>query len=151
MILAPFVVIGDDQIHLFTLQERYRSLAVRRLENGVRVKHQYLAEQGEVDGVVVDAADLQVASVEARLVSPVKVGLGLAANVRSATISYRAQRLSENAWLPCVVALRVTGRTGLVFRLDSEFRFEFSGYARYLVEVETEVGSKRVPSVQSEP
>lgn len=101
--------------------------------------------------VLVDATDLQVVSVEARLVAPVKVGGGLALNVRNATISYRAQRLADGAWLPCVVGLRLQGRTGLLFRLDSAFRFEFSGYARFLVDVETDVGGRGGPSVQSAP
>jgi hypothetical protein len=101
--------------------------------------------------VVVDAADLQVVAVEARLVTPVKVGMGVAVNVRSAKISYRAQQVAAGAWLPCVVELRVTGRTALVFRLDSAFRFEFSGYARFFVGVESEVGAPRGVSVQSAP
>ncbi len=101
-----------------------------------------------VGRVVVDASDLQVVSVEARLVSPVKVGGGLAASIREAGITYRAQRLGDGAWLPCLAELRVRGRTALFFRLDSAFRFEFSGFARYSVEVETDVGR---PSVQSAP
>jgi hypothetical protein len=101
--------------------------------------------------VVVDATDHQVVSVEARLVAPVRVGMGLGANVRSATISYQAQRLSEGAWLPCVVELRLTGRVALLLRLDSSYRFEFSGYARYSVEVETDVGGRSGSSVQSAP
>ena len=101
--------------------------------------------------VVVDATDHQVVSVEAHLVSPVRVGGGFAASVKSARISYRAQRVSEGAWLPCVVELRLTGRTALLFRLDSAFRFEFSRFARYSVEVETEVGGGSVPSLQSAP
>lgn len=101
--------------------------------------------------VLVDATDFQVVSVEARLVAPLKVGGGLAATVREATISYRAQRLADGAWLPCVVGIRLRGRTGLVFRLDSAFRFEFSDYARFLVDVETEIGGRGGPSVQSAP
>jgi len=101
--------------------------------------------------VLVDATDLQVVSVEAHLVAPVKVGMGLGANVKSATISYRAQRLSEGAWLPCVVGLHLQGRVALLLRLDSAFRFEFSGFARYSVEVETDVGGRGGPSVQSAP
>lgn len=101
--------------------------------------------------VVVDASDLQVVAVEARLVSPVKVGLGVAVNVKSARISYRAQQVAAGAWLPCVVELRVAGRTAVVFRLDSSFRFEFSGYARYSVDVESDVGAPAGASVQSAP
>jgi hypothetical protein len=101
--------------------------------------------------VLVDATDFQVVSVEAHLVAPVKVGMGLGANVRSAAISYRAQRVAEGAWLPCVVGLHLQGRVALVRRLDSAFRFEFSGYARYSVEVEADVGARGGPSVQSAP
>lgn len=101
--------------------------------------------------VVVDASDLQVVAVEARLVSPVKVGLGVAVHVKSARISYRAQQVAAGAWLPCVVELRVVGRTAVVFRLDSSFRFEFSGFARFSVDVEPEVGAPAEASVQSGP
>lgn len=101
--------------------------------------------------VVVDAADLQVVAVEARLVTPVKVGMGVAVNVKSARISYLAQQVAAGAWLPCVVELRVTGRTAVVFRLDSAFRFEFSGYARFSVDVESQVGDAAGSSVQSAP
>ncbi|MCL4808646.1 MAG: hypothetical protein KJ062_12795 [Thermoanaerobaculia bacterium] len=101
--------------------------------------------------VVVDASDLQVVSVEARLVTPVKVGMGVAVNVKSAGISYRARQVAAGAWLPCVVELRVTGRTAVVFRLDSAFRFEFSGYARFSVDVESNVGQTPAASVQSAP
>lgn len=101
--------------------------------------------------VVVDAAALQVVSVDARLVTPVKVGGGLAVNVRQATVAYRAQLLPDGSLLPCLVELRVQGRTGLLFRLDSAFRFEFSGFARFAVEVEPELRGPAGPSVQSAP
>lgn len=90
--------------------------------------------------VLVDATDLQVVSVDARLVTPLRVGGGLAASIRSASIAYRAQRLADDAWLPCLVGIRLQGRTGVLFRLDRAFRFEFSDYARFLVDVEAEVG-----------
>ena len=101
--------------------------------------------------VLVDAADLQVVSVDARLVSPFRVAGGLAASIRHASISYRAQRLADGAWLPCLVGIRLEGRTGVLFRLDRAFRFEFSDYARFLVDVETEVGRPGGPSVESAP
>ena len=101
--------------------------------------------------VVVDAAALQVVSVDARLVTPVKVGGGLALSVRDAAITYRAQPLADGSFLPCLVELRVKGRTGLLFRLDSAFRFEFSGFARFAVEVEPALRAPGGPSVQSAP
>lgn len=99
--------------------------------------------------VLVDATDLQVVSVDARLVTPIRVGGGLAASIRSASIAYRAQRIADGAWLPCLVGIRLQGRTGVLFRLDRAFRFEFSDYARFLVDVEAEVGRPGGPSVES--
>lgn len=101
--------------------------------------------------VLVDATDLQVVSVDARLVTPLRVGGGLAASIRSASIAYRAQRLADGAWLPCLVGIRLQGRTGVLFRLDRAFRFEFSDYARFLVDVEAEIGRPGGPSVESAP
>ncbi len=107
---------------------------------------------GSIAGrVLVDATDLQVVSVDARLVSPFRVAGGLAASIRHASISYRAQRFADGAWLPCLVGIRLEGRTGVLFRLDRAFRFEFSDYARFLVDVETEVGRPGGPSVESAP
>lgn len=99
--------------------------------------------------VLVDASDFQVVSVEARLVRPLKVGGGLAAAVREATISYRGARLGQGVWFPCVVDLRVKGKTAVFFRLDTSFRFEFSGFASFSVETGSEVGGREAPSVQS--
>jgi hypothetical protein len=99
--------------------------------------------------VLVDASDFQIVSVEARLVSPVKVGGGLAANVKEATISYRGARLPHGIWFPCVVDLRLKGKTAVLFRLDTSFRFEFSGFASFSVETDSEVGGPGTPSVQS--
>ena len=97
---------------------------------------------------LVDASDFQVAAVDARLTAPVKVAGGIGANVREATLSYRGTRLSGGAWFPCLVELRLKGKAALVLRLDSAFRFEFSGFAVFSVETESEVGR---PSVQSAP
>ena len=101
--------------------------------------------------VLVDASDLQVVSVEARLVAPVKVGGGLAANVKEATISYRGARLPRGGWFPCVVDLHLKGKTAVFFRLDTAFRFEFSGFASFSVETDSDVGGPGRPSVQSAP
>jgi hypothetical protein len=94
----------------------------------------------------IDASDFQVASVDARLVAPLKVAGGLAANVKEATVAYRGTRLAGHAWFPCAVELRLKGKTALVVRLDSAFRFEFSGFAFFSVETESEVGRRSVGS-----
>jgi hypothetical protein len=99
--------------------------------------------------VLVDASDFQIVSVEARLVRPVKVAAGLGANVREATISYRGARLPHGVWFPCLVDLRLKGKTAVVFRLDTSFRFEFSGFASFSVETDSDVGGPGTASVQS--
>ena len=98
--------------------------------------------------VLVDAADFQVAAAEAHLVAPLKIAGGLAASVKAAAVTYSATKLSGGGWFPCVVDLRLEGRQALLFRLDTAFRFEFSGFASFSVETESEVGP---PSVQSAP
>ncbi len=99
--------------------------------------------------VLVDASDFQIVSVEARLVRPVKVAGGLGANVRDATISYRGSRLPHGVWFPCVIDLHLKGKTAVFFRLDTGFRFEFSGFASFSVETDSDVGDRQAPSVQS--
>ena len=101
--------------------------------------------------VLVDASDFQIVAVEARLVAPLKVAGGLAANVKRATVSYRGTRLPRGVWFPCVVDFRLEGKQALFVRLDTSFRFEFSGFAAYSVDTESEVAAPGTPSVQSAP
>jgi len=89
-----------------------------------------------------------LAAAEAHLVAPLKIAGGLAASVKAAAVTYSATKLSGGGWFPCVVDLRLEGRQALLFRLDTAFRFEFSGFASFSVETESEVGP---PSVQSAP
>ena len=100
--------------------------------------------------VLVDASDFQIVSVEARLVRPVRVGGGLAAAVKEATVSYRGARLVQGFWFPCVIDFHLKGKTAVFFRLDTSFRFEFSGFASFSVETDSEVGDRPAPSVQSD-
>lgn len=99
--------------------------------------------------VLVDASDFQIVSVEARLVRPVKISGGIAANVKEATISYRGARLPQGIWFPSVIDLHLKGKTAVFFRLDTSFRFEFSGFASFSVETDSDVGGSDAPSVQS--
>jgi hypothetical protein len=69
----------------------------------------------------------------------VKVGGGLAANVKEAGVSYTGQPAGGDLWFPCAVDLRVTGKTALFFRLDTSFRAEFANLRRFKVETETDV------------
>ena len=88
---------------------------------------------------VIDAASFQVRSVEARLTRSVKVAGGLAANVKAASVAYTGQPASSDLWVPCVVDLRLSGKTAVFFRLDRSYRVEFSNLRRFRVETETDV------------
>jgi hypothetical protein len=88
---------------------------------------------------VIDASTFQVRSVEARLTRPVKIAGGLAANVKEAGVSYTGQPAGGDLWVPCAVDLRVTGKTALIFRLDTSFRSEFANLRRFRVETEADV------------
>jgi hypothetical protein len=90
--------------------------------------------------VVVDAQDLQVRSVSARLVQPVKVAGGLAANVRSGTVAFEAQRLAGGYWIPCRIDMRLTGTTALFFRLDRGWSFRMDNFRKFSVSTESKVG-----------
>ena len=90
---------------------------------------------------LIDAVDFQVRSVVAHLTKPLKVAGGIAVNVKEAEIVYTGQPLGGNLWFPCVVELRVTGKTALFFRLDTSFRFEFANLRRFHVETESDVHS----------
>ncbi|MFI5197272.1 MAG: hypothetical protein ACHQJD_01515 [Thermoanaerobaculia bacterium] len=88
---------------------------------------------------LIDAVDFQVRSVVAHITKPVKVAGGIAANVKQAEIVYTGQPLGKDLWFPCVVELRLTGKTALFFRLDTSFRFEFANLKRFRVDTESNV------------
>jgi hypothetical protein len=89
--------------------------------------------------LLIDAVDFQVRSVVAHLTKPVKVVGGIAANIKEAEISYTGQPLGGDLWFPCVVELRLTGKTALFFRLDTSFRFEFANLRRFRVDTDSDV------------
>lgn len=89
--------------------------------------------------VLIDAVDFQVRSVVARLTKPFKVVGGLAANVKEAEVAYTGQPLAGNLWFPCIIELRLIGKTALFFRLDTSYRFEFANLKRFHVDTESDL------------
>jgi len=79
--------------------------------------------------------------VEARLTRPVKVAGGIAANVREATVTYEGLPVGARNWFPCAIDLRLKGKTGVFFRLDAGYRFEFANLRSFLVETESSVSA----------
>lgn len=94
---------------------------------------------------VIDAADLQILSLEAHLTKSFKVGGGVVANVKDARMLYRAVRLAPDSWFPCRVDLDVNGKAVLFFRIASAFRFEFGTPKSFRVEEEAVVGERGSP------
>lgn len=90
---------------------------------------------------VIDAADFQVHSVVAHLIRPLKIAGGLAANVKNATVVYEGRPLIVGGWFPCVVDMRLKGKTILFFRLDTAYRFEFANFRRFRVETQSVLAS----------
>ncbi len=101
--------------------------------------------------VVIDASDLQILSLEAHLTKNLKVGGGLAANVKEARMVYRAVRLGPGSWFPCRVDLDVNGKAILFFRIASGFRFEFGRPKSFRVETEAVVGGPEEAPPPSSP
>ena len=85
----------------------------------------------------IDEEDLQVRRVDARLVKPVKVVGGLAANVKRADVTYEAARVADGYWFPSRIDLRLEGKQVLLFRLDSGYTFTLSNFRTFSVETES--------------
>lgn len=94
----------------------------------------------------IDASDFEVVRVDAHIVKPVSVVGGVAAKVARADIRYEAMPVGHGHWFPCVVDVRLVGKTFLFFRLDTGYRYEFSHFGTFQVETET-----KLTPVQSKP
>ncbi len=88
----------------------------------------------------IDEEDLQVRRVDAKLVKPVKVVGGLAANVKRADVTYEAARVADGYWFPSRIDLRLEGKQALLFRLDSGYSFTLSNFRTFSVETESATG-----------
>ncbi len=99
--------------------------------------------------VLIDAADFQIRRVVARIVRPVKIGGGLAANVKDAVLVYEGRPQMAGRWFPCVVDVRLKGRKALLFRLDVGFRAELSGFRTFRVETVSDTHAAPPAPVES--
>ena len=88
----------------------------------------------------VDAEDLQVRRVDARLVRPVRVAGGLLASVKRGEVAYEAEAVVPGYWFPVRISLRLSGKKALFFPLDTLYRFELSGFRTFAVETESTTG-----------
>lgn len=85
----------------------------------------------------IDASDFEVVRVDAHLVKPVSVAGGIAAKVASADIRYEAMPVGHGLWFPCLVDVRLRGKTLLFLRLDTAYRYELSRFGTFEVETES--------------
>lgn len=97
----------------------------------------------------IDARDMQVRRVEARLLRPVKVAGGLAANVKRADVVYEADPVVPGYWFPARIDLRLEGKQALFFRLDAAYRFTLSNFRTFAVETSSVVEGPVLPPVES--
>ncbi len=91
----------------------------------------------------IDAVDLQVRSVDAYLIRPLKVAGGLFANVKKADVTYEADAVAPGYWFPARISLRISGKKALFFNLNAGYRFELSNFRTFAVETESAIGSPK--------
>lgn len=86
----------------------------------------------------IDAADLQVARAEARLLKAFKVGGGLLASLKpGATIIFEQERVNDEIWLPTYEEINYAVRV-LFKNANQHTSTRFSNYKRFNVEAEKE-------------
>jgi hypothetical protein len=93
----------------------------------------------------IDVEDFQVVSVAARIVRPIKVAGGLAANLKQAEVTYEAEAVGPGYWFPARISLRYSGKKALFFNLSVRQRFVLSNFRTFRVEAEAETAPAPSP------
>ena len=92
-----------------------------------------------VGAVWVDAADKQVARLEARLVDSYKVAGGLFASLKEgATFVLEKDRINEEIWLPTRANINLSVKVLMVKGITANTVIEFGNYKRFNVDAEKE-------------
>jgi len=95
---------------------------------------------GKMAGVIwVDAADRQVARLEARLVDSFKIGGGLLASLKpGGSLVFEQDRINNEIWLPTRADLNISARVLLLRNFDAFATITYGNYKRFNVESEKE-------------
>lgn len=107
---------------------------------GYKPQKNYERLFGKMAGVLwIDAADKQVARVEARLVDSFKVGGGLLASLREgASFVIEQDRINNEIWLPTRADISLTVRVLVLKNIDAYQSVDYGNYKRFNVDAEKE-------------
>jgi hypothetical protein len=125
-------------------RERYRNRDVIVFDYeplpGYKPQKDYEKIFGKMAGALwVDAADKQVARVEARLVEPYKIGGGLVASLKEGgSFVIEQDRVNDEIWLPTRADLNLGIKVFLVKGIDVNVAIAYGNYKRFNVEAEKE-------------
>ena len=125
-------------------RERFRGRAVIVFDfepiPGYKPQKNYEKFFGKTVGAVwVDAADRQVARLEARLVDSYKVAGGLLASLREgATFVLEKDRINDEIWLPTRADINLSVKVLMIKGITANTLIEFGNYKRFNVDAEKE-------------
>jgi hypothetical protein len=125
-------------------RERYRNRDVIVFDYeplpGYKPQKDYEKIFGKMAGALwVDAADKQVARVEARLVEPYKIAGGLVASLKTGgSFVLEQDRVNNEIWLPTRADLNLGIKVLLVKGIDLNMGIAYGNYKRFNVEAEKE-------------
>jgi hypothetical protein len=107
---------------------------------GYKPQKDYEKFFGKMAGAMwIDAADKQVARIEARLIEAYKVGGGLLASLREgATFVLEQDRINNEIWLPTRTEINLGVKVLLVKGINVNETITYSDYKRFNVEAEKE-------------
>lgn len=125
-------------------RERYRNRDVIVFDYeplpGYKPQKDYEKLFGKMAGALwVDAADKQVARVEARLVEPFKIAGGLLASLKEgASFVLEQDRLNNEIWLPTRADINLGLKVFLIKGINVNLAIAYDNYKRFNVEAEKE-------------
>jgi hypothetical protein len=125
-------------------RERYRNRDVIVFDYeplpGYKPQKDYEKIFGKMAGALwVDAADKQVARVEARLVEPYKIAGGLVASLKTGgSFVLEQDRVNNEIWLPTRADLNLGIKVFMVKGIDLNMEVAYGNYKRFNVEAEKE-------------
>jgi hypothetical protein len=84
--------------------------------------------------------------VEAVALDTVSYGLILARFSKGSQIVFEQTRVNNETWLPKRAAVRVTGRIGVLRKLDMDREITYSSYRKFRVDSQLTIGNEILPA-----
>jgi hypothetical protein len=76
----------------------------------------------------IDVVEHQIYKIDGHLTTSVKVAGGLALDLQEVKIIYEGRPVYPGYWAPCREEIQIKARAAMIFKVNKEMRFEFSGY-----------------------